>query len=137
MLAIVVASVGIGYTREYRAQAAADELRSRIQVRARVLRDGRPVEVPVAEVVPGDVALLAAGSLVPADAIVLDAADCYVNESVLTGESFPVRKQPGARPAETPLAKRHNCVYLGTNVRSGTARCLVVHTGRGTEFGAS
>jgi Mg2+-importing ATPase len=136
VLAIVVASVGIGYTREYRAQAAADELRSRIQVRARLLRDGRSVEVPIAEVVPGDVVLLAAGSLVPADAIVLDAADCYVNESVLTGESFPVRKRPATLPADTPLAKRHNCVYLGTNVRSGTARCLVVQTGRATEFGA-
>ncbi len=136
VLAIVVASVGIGYTREYRAQAAAAELRSRIQVRARLLRDGRALEVPVVEVVPGDVALLSAGSIVPADAIVLEAADCYVNESVLTGESFPVLKQPGALPAGTPLSKRHNCLHLGTNVRSGTARCLVVRTGRATEFGA-
>jgi len=136
VLAIVVASVGIGYTREYRAQSAAAELRARVQVHASVLRGGEPRAVPIGEIVPGDVALLSAGSVVPADTLLLEAADCYVNESVLTGESFPVRKRPGAVAADAPLARRYNCLYLGTNVRSGTARCLVVHTGRATEFGA-
>jgi P-type Mg2+ transporter len=136
VLAIVLASVGIGYTREYRAQSAAAQLRARVQVRANVLRDGVSKAVPLTQVVPGDVALLAAGSLVPADALLLEATDCYVNESVLTGESFPVLKRPGAVPTHAPIARRENCVYLGTNVRSGTARCMVVHTGRATEFGA-
>ncbi|MFO1392534.1 MAG: magnesium-translocating P-type ATPase [Steroidobacteraceae bacterium] len=136
VLAIVVATVGIGYTREYRAQRAAEELRARIQVRATLLRDGRPASVPIEEVVPGDVALLSAGSIVPADAVLLEAADCYVNESVLTGESFPVRKRPAVAARDAPLSRRINCVYLGTSVRSGTARCLVVRTGHATEFGA-
>jgi Mg2+-importing ATPase len=136
VLAIVGASVGIGYTREYRAQSAAAELRARVQVHARVLRDGEPRAVPIGEIVPGDVALLSAGSVVPADALLLEAADCYANESVLTGESFPVRKRPGTVAADAPLARRYNCLYLGTSVRSGTARCLVVNTGRATEFGA-
>jgi Mg2+-importing ATPase len=135
VLSIVVASVGIGYAREYRAQSAAEALRARVQVHANVLRDGRPRGVPIAEVVPGDVVLLSAGSIVPADVLLLDAADCYVNESVLTGESFPVRKYPGATPQDAPLARRHDCLYLGTSVRNGTARCLVVTTGRRTEFG--
>jgi Mg2+-importing ATPase len=136
VLAIVVASVGIGYTREYRAQTAAEELRTRVRVQTVALRDGEARSVPIAEIVPGDVVLVSAGSIVPADVLLLEAADCYVNESVLTGESFPVRKLPGPAPQDAPLARRHNCLYLGTNVRSGTARCLVVHTGRATEFGA-
>ena len=136
VLAIVVASVGIGYTREYRAQTAAEELRTRVRVQTVALRDGEARSVPIAEVVPGDVVLVSAGSIVPADVLLLEAADCYVNESVLTGESFPVRKHPGPVPQDAPLARRSNCLYLGTNVRSGTARCLVVRTGRATAFGA-
>ena len=68
--------------------------------------------------------------------MVLEADDCFVSEAVLTGESFPVEKIPGVLPLATPLSKRTNCVFLGTNVRSGTARCMVVNTGRATQFGA-
>jgi Mg2+-importing ATPase len=136
VLVIVAASVGIGYVREYGAEAAVDALRARVRVRATVLRDGRPRMVPVEDVVPGDVVRLAAGALVPADGVVLDATDFFVSEAVLTGESFPVEKEPGATPAGAPLAHRTNCVFLGTNVRSGAARCLVVRTGAATEFGA-
>ncbi len=136
MLAILAASVVIGYRREYRAHAAADALRERIRTRATVLRDGEERSLPVEDIVPGDVVLLSAGSLVPADAIVLDAVDCHVSESVLTGESFPVRKVPGVLPADTPLRRRSNCVWLGTNVRSGTLRCVVVATGTATQFGS-
>jgi Mg2+-importing ATPase len=78
---------------------------------------------------------LSAGTLVPADAVVLEASDCFVSEAVLTGESYPTQKQRDSVPASTPLAHRTNCVFLGTNVRSGTARCLVVATGRTTQFG--
>ncbi len=136
VLAIVVASVGVGYTREYRAQAAAEELRARVQVHTTVLRDGAARSVPIADLVPGDVVQLSAGSIVPADALVIEAADCHVNESVLTGESFPVQKRAGAVPSDTPLGRRCNCLYLGTSLRSGTARGLVVRTGRVTEFGS-
>ena len=136
VLVIVGATVGIGYRREYSAAAAADALRARIKVRTSVLRDGRSQALPSEELVPGDVVLLAAGSLVPADCVVLDATDCHVSEAVLTGESFPVEKQPGASAEHAPLSARRNCLYLGTNVRSGTARALVVRTGRDTEFGS-
>ena len=94
VLAIVVSSVGIGYAREYRAQLALEELRSRVAVRVRVLRDGAEATIPAREVVPGDVVLLSAGNLVPADAVLLEATDLFVNEAVLTGESFPVEKRP-------------------------------------------
>jgi Mg2+-importing ATPase len=136
VLVIVLASVGIGYSREYSAQSAAAALRARLSTRTMVLRDGLTVPVPIAGIVPGDVVLLSAGSLVPGDGIVLEATDFFVSEAVLTGESFPVEKRPGISPATAPLPGRPNSVFLGTNVRSGTARCLVVRTGAATEFGA-
>jgi Mg2+-importing ATPase len=135
VLAIVLATVGIGYKREYSAQTAVAALRARVKTRTSVLRDGQSQPAPIEEVVPGDVVLLSAGSLVPADAVVLDAMDCHVSEAVLTGESFPVEKQPGVTAPGAPVSRRTNCVFLGTNVRSGTARCLVVATGPATEFG--
>lgn len=136
ILTILLASVGIGYSREYRAATAAAALRERVRTQAKVIRDGRAVMVAQRDVVPGDVFELSAGTLVPADALVLEANDFFVNEGLLTGESFPVEKEPATLPLATPLARRTNCVYLGTNVRSGTARCLVIHTGPTTEFGA-
>lgn len=136
VILIVLSTVGIGYQREYTAQAAAAALRARVKTRATVLREGQPRPLPVEEVVPGDVVLLAAGSLVPADAVVLEATDCHISEAALTGESFPAEKRPGAGAPDTPLAQRKNAVFLGTNVRSGTARCLVVATGAATEFGS-
>jgi Mg2+-importing ATPase len=136
VFSILFASVGISYSREYHAQAAAAALSARVHVRASVLRAGQLVSIPAREVVPGDVVQLCAGSLVPADAVVLEASDCFVNEAVLTGESFPVTKDRGVVAPDTELGQRSNSVFLGTNVRSGTARCLVVATGASTQFGA-
>jgi Mg2+-importing ATPase len=137
VMTIVVATVLIGYSREYSAQSAAAALRARLQAQCTVLRDGQPQQVPTEEVVPGDIVLLSAGSLVPADAVLLEATDFFVNQAVLTGESFPVQKQPGVLP-DLPCAavQRTTCVFLGSNVRSGTARCVVITTGPTTEFGA-
>jgi Mg2+-importing ATPase len=136
VLSIVLASVAISYQREYSAQSAAAALRARVRTKAKVVRNGRTELVSHDAIVPGDVVLLSAGSLVPADAVVLEAIDCFVSEAVLTGESFPVDKRAGVVAPHTPLARRTNCVFLGTNVRSGTARCLVVQTGPATEFGS-
>jgi Mg2+-importing ATPase len=135
VLMIVVATVLIGYAREYSAQSAAAALRTRLSVRTVALRDGQPTPVPIHDIVPGDVVLLSAGSLVPADGVIFEAADFYVSEAVLTGESFPVLKTPGTANVAAGLAERTNCVFLGTNVRSGTAKCLIVRTGSMTEFG--
>jgi Mg2+-importing ATPase len=135
VLTIVAATVAIGYWREYSAQTAIDALRSRIHTRSDVLRDGQPASIDIETVVPGDVVRLSAGNLVPADGILIEATDFFVNQAVLTGESFPVEKRVGIVSEAATLAERSNCVLMGTNVRSGTARCLVVHTGASTEFG--
>jgi P-type Mg2+ transporter len=136
VLVIVVTTVVIGFVREYSAETAAQALRARVHVRARVLRDGHVVELAMTAIVPGDVVLLAAGSLVPGDGVLLDATDFFVSEAALTGESFPVDKRPGVVDEAAALGERTNCVFFGTNVRSGTARCLIVDTGSRTAFGA-
>ena len=135
VVVIVVATVGIGYTREYQAGTAAAALQARVRAQARVLRDGQAVDVPLQGIVPGDVVLLSAGSLIPADGVILEAADFFVSEAVLTGESFPVEKRPGPVAATASLRDRINCVFLGTNARSGTARCVIAATGPKTQFG--
>ncbi|MDR5684473.1 MAG: magnesium-translocating P-type ATPase [Armatimonadota bacterium] len=135
ILAIVLISGLLGYSQERGAATAVDKLLETVELKARVLRDGREVEVPTDEVVPGDVVLLGGGSGVPADCRLLTGRDLFVNEAALTGESFPVAKAPGVVPSEAPLAGRSNALFLGTHVVSGSGRAVVVHTGRATEFG--
>ncbi len=136
VLTIAVLTVGIGFAREHTAHRSAALLQARIRAHARVRRNGSEIALPVEDVVPGDVVLLSAGSIVPADGVLLEATDFYVNEAVLTGESFPIRKQRGPTAASASLAERTNCVFLGTNVRSGAAVAVVTQTGLGTAFGA-
>jgi Mg2+-importing ATPase len=136
ILAIVLGSAMLGFIQEYRASSAVAELRRRLALTVQALRDGALRTVPAATLVPGDVIQLAAGNLVPADGVVLEARDFLVTEASLTGESFPVEKQPGLLPPTTLLAGRTNCVFLGTSVRSGTATVLVARTARDTAFGA-
>jgi Mg2+-importing ATPase len=135
VLLIVLGSAALSFVQEYNANTAAAKLRARLTLKASVLRDGEPRSIPAEEVVPGDVVLLSAGSLIPADGVLLEARDFYVNQAVLTGETFPVEKQPGLVAAEAGLPGRTNCVFMGTNVRSGSARALVVQTGASTAFG--
>jgi Mg2+-importing ATPase len=133
---MVLLSVTLDFVQEYRAGRAAERLRSSVQVRARVVRDGTTKEVPATHVVPGDVVLLAAGALVPADGILLEARDLHVNQALLTGEPFPVDKRAGApADAKADLADATNALFMGTSVVSGTARVLVYRTGGATAIG--
>jgi Mg2+-importing ATPase len=135
ILVIVLVSAGLSFVQEYSASNAAEQLRAQVTIKTTVLRDGQPQSIPAEEVVPGDVALLSAGNLVPADGVLLQARDFFVNQAVLTGETFPVEKEPGVVKAQASLPERTNCVFMGTNVRSGTARALIVQTGTATTFG--
>jgi Mg2+-importing ATPase len=136
ILAIVLGSALLSFFQEYRASTAVEELKKRLALTARVLRDGAEQVIPVTGIVPGDVILLQAGNLIPADGRVIEAQDFLVSQASMTGESFPVEKRPGTVAADAPLAQRTNTVFLGSSVRSGTAKVLVVRTGRRTEFGA-
>lgn len=135
VLAIVFGSTLLGFLQEFVADNAIERLRSRLTIHSSVLRDGHARILPSHRVVAGDVVLLSAGSLIPADGVVLEAKDLLVNQAALTGETFPVEKKPGPVSENAGLAERSNCVYMGTSVDSGTARVLIVRTGRGTSLG--
>jgi len=135
VLAVVFGSTVLGFLQEWAASNAIAQLRAQITLTAVVVRGGMELTVPSADVVPGDVVRLAAGSLIPADAVVIEADDFFVSQAQLTGETFPVEKMPGTAPPAASLAQRHNCVFMGTSVRSGTASVLVVATGRDTVYG--
>ncbi len=135
ILVIILGSAILSFQQEHSAGAAVEKLQAKISLRATVVRGGSTVTIPAEEVVPGDVLLLSAGALVPADGVVIEARDFFLNQALLTGETFPVERQPGPVAAEATLGERTNCVYMGTNVRSGTARVLVARTGPATEFG--
>ena len=135
VLAIVLGSTMLGFTQEFIAGNAIEKLRSQVTVHSKVLRNGLLKIVPSHQLVPGDIVLLSAGSLIPADAVLLEAKDFFVNQAVLTGETFPVEKMPGKVAVKASLAERSNCVFMGTSVNSGTAQALIVQTGKASVFG--
>lgn len=120
---------------ESRAGHALQHLRERVALRARVVRDGTEQEVLATTVVPGDILVLGAGTMIAADAVLLDTRDLYMGEAALTGEPFAVEKRPDPVEPSAPLSARTNVVHMGTNVRSGMGRALVIETGSKTAFG--
>jgi Mg2+-importing ATPase len=135
ILAIVLGSSLLSFFQEYRASTAIQELKKQTALTARAIRDGVERRVQADTIVPGDLVVLSAGNLIPADGLVIEAEDFLVSEASITGESFPVEKRPGIVPPEAPMTSRTNAVFLGSSVRSGTAKILAVKTGRRTEFG--
>jgi Mg2+-importing ATPase len=135
VLLVVLGSTTLGFVQEHRASDAVEKLRSKVTIKSSVLRDGRPCVLLSKDVVRGDVILLSAGSLIPADGVVLESNDLFVNQAVLTGEVFPVEKKIGTVEATASLTERVNCVFMGTSVRSGTASVLIVQTAKATVFG--
>jgi P-type Mg2+ transporter len=135
ILAIVVISGLLGFWQERGASNAVEKLLALVQVKATVLRQGIEQEIPHENVVPGDIVLLAAGGSIPGDCLVLESKDLSVNEATLTGETYPANKRTGVLPGDTGLSQRTNILYMGTHVISGSAKALVVGTGKQTEFG--
>ncbi|MCC6345572.1 MAG: calcium-translocating P-type ATPase, PMCA-type, partial [Nitrospirales bacterium] len=136
IIVIVVLNAVIGFIQEYRAEQAMAALKKMSAPLAAVLREGKPMDIPAAELVPGDVVLLEAGRIVPADMRLIEAAQLRTEEAALTGESLPVEKQVNVlREATLPLGDRNNMVYKGTTVSAGRGVGVVVSTGMETELG--
>jgi P-type Mg2+ transporter len=137
ILSIVMVSVILDFTQEYRAGKAAEALRKRVATTATTLRDGTKQDIEVSGLVPGDIIVLSAGDIVPADARVIGSKDFFVDQSALTGESFPVEKftEPVAGAGVTDTGKWNNYVFMGTSVTNGTATAIITRTGSSTQYG--
>jgi len=136
IIAIVLFSVLLNFLMEFQARHAVEEIQKQIAITAAVMRDGREEQLPVAELVPGDIVRLKAGDLVPADARLLDVKDLHVRESVLTGESLPVEKTMSDLSKEKHgVADASNSVFLGTAVQTGIGTAVIVRTGKDTACG--
>ena len=136
MAAMVVLSVGLRFLQEARADTAAAKLKAMIHVTATVIRDGTAREMPLRDLVPGDIIKLSAGDMIPGDVRVLSAKDLFVSQGSLTGESFPVEKFHDAetKAVISPIELKNTC-FMGTSVESGTATAVVVTTGVHTYLG--
>ncbi len=135
ILSIIFLSGMLGFWQERGAADAVKRLLEIVQIRSKVLRDGGEKEVAIEEIVPGDLVILSAGSVVPGDARIIESNDLFIDEAALTGETFPVEKFSAQLPFETALSQRTNTVFMGTHVISGSGRAVVIKTGINTEFG--
>lgn len=136
ILFILLATGLLSFFQERNAGRTVQKLQALIAVKSTVVRDGQPVEIPVQEIVAGDIILLKAGDIVPADCYILETNELHANEASLTGESFPARKEPGTVNENTALAKRTNCLWKGSSITSGAGKAIVVFTGEKTVFGS-
>ena len=137
MAAMVVLSVGLRFWQEARADSAAEKLKAMIHVTATVIRDGAAVEIPLRDLVPGDIIKLAAGDMIPGDVRLLSSKDLFVSQGSLTGESLPVEKfhDPETKEESSPTELKNTC-FMGTSVESGTATAVIVTTGPRTYLGS-
>jgi Mg2+-importing ATPase len=137
MLGMVALSVGLRFWQEARADSAAEKLKAMIHVTATVVRDGAAREIPLRDLVPGDIVKLAAGDMIPGDVRLLSSKDVFVSQGSLTGESLPVEKlhDPEMKQESSPTELKNTC-FMGTSVESGTATAVVVTTGVQTYLGS-
>src|SRR6266566_4463552 len=133
---IVLMSAVLDTVQEFRAEQAAEHLKISVALKAQVLRDGHEVTVLGQDLVPGDIVLLAAGDLVPADGRLIEARDFFVNEALLTGESYPAEKHARDEGVDSPeVAEAINAAFMGSSVMNGSAKLLVCATGLTTQLG--
>ena len=132
---IILFASGLGFFQEYRAERAMEALRRMAAPMASVRREGREVEIPARELVPGDIIILRTGDKIAADARLIEAVNLKTGEAALTGESTPVEKEDSVIGGEAPVGDRCNMVYMGTAVIGGRGSAIVTATGMDTEFG--
>lgn len=130
ILAVVLISGLLGFWQEYGASCAIQKLRALVETKVRVLRDGHEIFIPIEEVVPGDVVILSAGAIIPGDSRLIESRELFVNEAVLTGETFPAEKDTvdGGSGSKDAL-------FMGTHVVSGWGKAVILSTGTKTRFG--
>lgn len=135
VLLIIFGSAIVSFQHEYRADQAVQKLLSLVETKISVLQDGQEVQISNQDVVVGDIVLVSAGSIVPADGILIQATNLFADEAALTGETFPVEKQVGVTTADAPLSQRKNVLFSGSHISSGSGQFLVVKTGSETQLG--
>lgn len=135
IIVIVLLSVVLNLWQTFRSQKAVARLQEKVTQTATVRREGKVFEIPRREIVEGDIVLLSAGDLVPADSRLLESKDLHVQQAALTGESFPVEKEVVQGTCQTGTLESPGMVYLGTSVVSGTASALVIAVSKNTAFG--
>jgi Mg2+-importing ATPase len=135
ILIILLITGLLGFWQELNAGRAVEKLRTLTEMKHTVLRNNVPVQLPTRQIVPGDILFFDAGDIIPADCRIIESNDLHMNESTLTGESYPVEKSPAILSDALPLDKKYNCLWQGTNVVSGAATAIAVHTGVETVFG--
>ncbi|WP_029522284.1 cation-transporting P-type ATPase [Persephonella sp. KM09-Lau-8] len=133
---IILINGFLGFLQELKAQASLEALKKLTQTKTTVLRDGKEIEIPVSQVVPGDIVILGEGDVVPADIRLIETAGLLVDEAILTGESIPVEKDASVvLPEDTPVYKRVNILFKGTLIVRGKGKGIVYATGKNTEIG--
>ncbi|GAA3933904.1 magnesium-translocating P-type ATPase [Chitinophaga oryziterrae] len=135
ILIILFISSLLSFWQESGAANAAKELLKMVHLHCTILRNGQKGELPIENVVPGDIISLTAGDVIPADSLLINSQELFVDEAAFTGETYPVEKNCGVLPVDTPLSKRSNVLLMGAHIISGKATAIVVKTGRLTEFG--
>ncbi|MDT3694973.1 MAG: magnesium-translocating P-type ATPase [Ignavibacterium sp.] len=135
ILTIIFISGVLGFWQEKGAASAVQKLLEIVQIKTRVVRNAQEKEIAVEKIVPGDIIILSAGSVVPGDSLIISSKDLFVDESTLTGETYPVEKSVSVLSNETALSQRTNSLFMGTHVVSGNGKAVVVKTGINTEFG--
>ena len=137
ILFIIILSAALGFYNEYRATKLVEDLESTVSLKAVVTRDGKSAEIDAASIVPGDLATVYIGDIVPADMRIVKSTELEVNESALTGESFPVDKNSDRLPAAPgSTTQSSNLLFMGTVVVRGSASGVVTFTGKNTQFGS-
>ncbi len=136
ILLMIVIAVSLGFFNEYRAEKTVKDLQSKVSVKAVVIRDEKPSEIDSRLVVPGDLVSLYVGDIVPADMRIVESKDLNANEAALTGESFPVEKNSESLDLQHPTPQQlTDYLFMGSIVANGSAKGIVVSTGKNTEFG--
>lgn len=136
VLLMAIMSVVLSFVQEYRAGREAEKLSEMVRTTTTVFRDGKPKEIKISEIVPGDIVELSAGDIVPADLRIISCKDLFINQASLTGESFPIEKSSEPiEPKSNTITELTNIAFMGSSVVSGTGLGVVIKTGIATQFG--